>query len=260
MEVRDGKPDISRQHWPIRQLMRNKQLRPFLQMAEDEGLLERGERTIWLSRPTIDLIDDISGTTLRTLKYKDVINRHATFYPFTVHYSLWRDRKRAFLRLKPNIFDPYLQSNGPSDIIIWDPTITGVSFFQHGDMNKDGAPARVVWLAPAVIRRSSDSIHDPKEEFRVCLFEKTKLEPVHVMDRTGRLALWAMPYTRLRKLAQPTDQSGSANTPRASLLARMFMHSSLWHDAVLAWDAEAQEQFDRCMISGKHHLSVFLSC
>lgn len=41
MEVRDGEPDISRQNWPLHQLIRNKQLRPFLQMAEDEGLLER---------------------------------------------------------------------------------------------------------------------------------------------------------------------------------------------------------------------------
>jgi hypothetical protein len=41
MEVRDGEPDISRQNWPLHQLMKNKQLRPFLQMAKDEGLVER---------------------------------------------------------------------------------------------------------------------------------------------------------------------------------------------------------------------------
>jgi hypothetical protein len=41
MEVRDGEPDISRQEWPLHQLMKNKQLRPFLQMAKDEGLVER---------------------------------------------------------------------------------------------------------------------------------------------------------------------------------------------------------------------------
>ena len=40
MEVRDGEPDISRQKWFLHQLMKNKQLRPFLLMAEDEGLLE----------------------------------------------------------------------------------------------------------------------------------------------------------------------------------------------------------------------------
>lgn len=47
MEVRDGEPDISRQTWSIHQLMRNKQLRPFLQMAEDEGLL--GPPGAWVS-------------------------------------------------------------------------------------------------------------------------------------------------------------------------------------------------------------------
>jgi hypothetical protein len=47
MEARDGEPDISRQEWPLHQLMKNKQLRPFLQMARDEGLLQGlGERTL----------------------------------------------------------------------------------------------------------------------------------------------------------------------------------------------------------------------
>jgi len=51
MEVRDGEPDISRQEWPLHRLMKNKQLRPFLQMAKDEGLLEGlGERTLRLLR------------------------------------------------------------------------------------------------------------------------------------------------------------------------------------------------------------------
>ena len=58
MEVRDGEPDISRQEWPLHQLMKNKQLRPFLQMAKDEGLLESlGERTPWHLRLPIGVAD-----------------------------------------------------------------------------------------------------------------------------------------------------------------------------------------------------------
>ena len=58
MEVRDGEPDIPRQNWPLHQLMRNKQLRPFLRMAEDEGLLGRpGEWTSRLSPLLIGLVD-----------------------------------------------------------------------------------------------------------------------------------------------------------------------------------------------------------
>lgn len=41
MEVRDGEPDISRKIWPLHQVMRNKRLRPFLNIAEEEGLLDQ---------------------------------------------------------------------------------------------------------------------------------------------------------------------------------------------------------------------------
>jgi len=120
---------------------------------------------------------------------------------------------------------------------------------------EEDAPARVVWLAPAVIRRSSSTSRDPKREFRVCLFEKKTLEPVHVRDTPGRPALWSMRYDQLLQLA---GQGGAANLPRASLLARVFLHSSLWHDAVLAWDTEAQEQFDKSIIPGKHPLMYYV--
>lgn len=194
------------------------------------------------------------GMRLNTLKYKDVINKHATFYPFTVHYFTTRGQRRAFLRLRPNIFDPHLQSNSTFDITLWDPTIAGVSFSQHGDVREDNVPARVVWLAPAVIRRSSSTSRDPEPEFRVCLFEQKTLEPVHVADTAGRLALWSMRYDQLRELVQLGGQGDAAKAPRASSLARVFLHSSLWHDAILAWDTEAQEQFDKSMVSGKHPL------
>jgi hypothetical protein len=125
-------------------------------------------------------------------------------------------------------------------------------------MNEDDVPARVVWLAPAVIRRTSNTCPDPKQEFRVCLFERKTLEPIHVRHRTGQPALWGMRYDQLRELAQPAEQGGAAIIPRASSLARVFLRSSLWHDAVLAWDAEAQEEFDKSMISRKHpHLFFF---
>jgi hypothetical protein len=159
-----------------------------------------------------------------------------------------RGQKRAFLRLRPNIFDPYLQSSITSDITLWDPTVTGVPLSQSGDANnEDGTQARVVWLAPAVILRSSN--HGGKEEFRVCLFEKTTLEPVHVRDVTGQPALWGMRHDQLSELAR--GGAANAKTPRAGLLARVFLRSSLWYDAVRAWDAEAQEQIDKRVMSGK---------
>lgn len=164
---------------------------------------------------------------------------------------------RTYLRLRPHVFDSYLQPNTASDIILRDPTVAGVSFCQRADANENGGRARVVWLAPAVIRRSSSSnVHDPEQEFRVCLFEKQTLEPVHVRDRTGRPALWGLRYLRLGELAQLAEQGDTANIPRASSLARVFLRSNLWYDAVRAWDTETQEQFDRSIISGKHPPSV----
>ena len=127
-------------------------------------------------------------------------------------------------------------------------------------MDEDGMPARLVWLAPAVIRRSSNTSCDPIEEFRVCLFERATLEPVHVRDRTGRLALWGVRYNQLRELVQQAEHSDTANIPRASSLARVFLRSSLWHDAVRAWDMESQEHFDKRMISGKRTLLVLQFC
>jgi len=187
------------------------------------------------------------GTRLKTLKYKDLFNKHATFYPFTIHYVTTQGQKRAYLRLRPNIFDTYLRAKATSDIILWDPTVAGASFVQYGDVNEDDAPPRTVWLAPAVIRRSSKTSPNPEQEFRVCLFERKTLEAVHVGDRTGLSALWGMPYGRVRELAQLAEQ-GDATITRAAL-ARVFLRSSLWHDAVLAWDTEAQEQFDKFPIS-----------
>jgi len=127
-------------------------------------------------------------------------------------------------------------------------------------MNEDGVPARVVWLAPAVIRRSSNTFPDLKQEFLVCLFERNTLEPVHVRDRTGQPALWGMRYDQLSELVQLAEQGGAADIPRAGSLARVFLRSSLWHDAVLAWDTEAQERFDKSIISRKHpHLPLLLA-
>ena len=186
---------------------------------------------------------------LRTLKYKDLINERATFYPFTIHYLTTRGQKRPYLRLRPDTFDTYLQAKATSDVVLWDPTVAGVPFVQRGDMNENDVPARIVWLAPAVIRRSANTSPDPKQEFRVCLFERKTLEPVHVRDKTGRPALWGMRHDQLSELIQLAKQGGATNTPRAASMARVFLHSSLWHDAVLAWDTEAQEQFDKITIS-----------
>lgn len=127
-------------------------------------------------------------------------------------------------------------------------------------MEEADVPGRVVWLAPAVIRRASNTSRDPKREFRVCLFEKKTLEPVHVRDTAGHPALWSMRYDQLRELVQLAGQGDTVNVPRASLLARIFLHSSLWHEAILAWDTEAQEQFDKSMVSGKYsHVLNYLT-
>ena len=69
-----------------------------------------------------------------------------------------------------------------------------------------------------------------------------------------------MRYDQLWELVQLAGQGDTVNAPRASLLARVFLHSSLWHEAILAWDTEAQEQFDKSIVSGKHsHVLNYLT-
>lgn len=120
-----------------------------------------------------------------------------------------------------------------------------VSFFQRGDMSEDDV--RACGLVPAVIRRSSNTAPAPKQEFRVCLFERETLEPVRVRGTTGQPAFWGTQYEQLSELAQSAEQGGAANIQRAAS-PRVFLRSGLWHDAVLAWVTEAQEKFDKIKI------------
>ena len=135
MEVRDGEPNISRQEGPLRRLMKNKQLRPFLQLAKDEGLL-RGlcERKFWLCLP-FGLVDRLflclqaQGSGLSNTKTSSPDMLLSTRLPSTVPLPVVNE---SIFRLRPNILEIYLQVEVISGIILWGPTLVDVPFFSAG--------------------------------------------------------------------------------------------------------------------------------
>ena len=70
----DGERDVSRQVSPLHRLIKNKQLRLFL------GMRVCWEASVRDHSGFVKLTDYFSASRLRTLKYKNLINKRATFY------------------------------------------------------------------------------------------------------------------------------------------------------------------------------------
>ena len=135
MEVRDGEPNISQQEGPLRRLMKNKQLRPFLQLAKDEGLL-RGlcERKFWLCLP-FGLVDRLvlclqaQGSGLSNTKTSSPDMLLSTRLQSTVPLPVV---KESIFGLRANVLEIYLQVEVISGILLWGPTLVDVPFFSAG--------------------------------------------------------------------------------------------------------------------------------